>query len=249
MLKETAQRTLRRLGYELRRVEPTGRTQSPSRPVAPPPPPLQPTWPLPIRGEPRTEEGIRAAFNSSLWPYAYSFNGGLDFGLRHNTPHELSDDPARPLQRFRHVMPSHVRRAAARCVGARRGGLLVDAGDEEMGRRARASSRALCLPHVAAAPPRGPDRSVACHRLAGARSALLGIGDGRLSAGASGARARLRSGASRSFGAGADPGNVRRAGNLRRQDVGARVGTFGVNRSGLRTGGHGEGSSRFRQIP
>jgi tRNA (mo5U34)-methyltransferase len=123
MLKETAQRTLRRLGYEIRRVESADRTQSASRPPAAPPPPLQPTWPLPIRGEPRTEAGIRAAFNRfPLWHYAYSFEGGLDFGLRHNTPNELSDDPARPLQRFRHFMPSLL----AACGGSLQGKRVLD---------------------------------------------------------------------------------------------------------------------------
>ena len=101
MIKRLVRRTLRRLGYDILTLPPRRRT----RPV-PEPPAVAPVWPLPRRPHGPSDEGIRAEFaRFPFWHYAYEFEGGLSFPTAHNRPGLDTDDPIRPLQRFRHFMP------------------------------------------------------------------------------------------------------------------------------------------------
>jgi tRNA (mo5U34)-methyltransferase len=100
VIKRLVRRALRRLGYDILKVP---RTQH-RRPVQEPPP-VEPVWPLP-RNPNITDEDIRREFGRHpLWHYAYEFDGGLSFRTSHNDPGLDTDDPIRPLQRFRHFMP------------------------------------------------------------------------------------------------------------------------------------------------
>lgn len=101
MIKRLLRRALRRLGYDILKVPPT-----PRFPALPEPPPVAPVWPLPRRANGPSDEEIRRAFaQHPLWHYSYEFDGGLAFTSSHNNPGLDSDDPRRPLQRFRHFMP------------------------------------------------------------------------------------------------------------------------------------------------
>lgn len=92
---------LRRLGYDILKVP---RTRV-ARPGAEPPA-VEPVWPLPRRRDGLTDEQIREAFaRFSYWHYAYAFEGGLSFATSHHKPGLDTDEPQRPLQRFRHFMP------------------------------------------------------------------------------------------------------------------------------------------------
>ena len=69
-------------------------------------PSAAPVWPLPRQAGGPCDEEIRAEFAKyPLWHYAYRFEGGLDFAVRHVFQDPLADSPERPLQRFRHFMP------------------------------------------------------------------------------------------------------------------------------------------------
>jgi len=69
-------------------------------------PSAAPVWPLPRQAGGPSDEEIRAEFAKyPLWHYAYRFEGGLDFAVRHVFQDPLADSPERPLQRFRHFMP------------------------------------------------------------------------------------------------------------------------------------------------
>jgi 2-polyprenyl-3-methyl-5-hydroxy-6-metoxy-1,4-benzoquinol methylase len=101
MIKRFLRRSLRRLGYDIVRL--------PARHRAPigtaEPPPVHPVWPLPRRTD-LSDEEIRTAFERfPFWHFAYEFEGGLGFSTFHNKPGLDTDDPTRPLQRFRHFMP------------------------------------------------------------------------------------------------------------------------------------------------
>jgi tRNA (mo5U34)-methyltransferase len=101
VIKRGVRRVLNRLGYDILKIPPT---QS-LRPV-PEPPPVAPIWPLPRRSQGPSDGEVREAFaRHPLWHYAYEFEGGLSFPTRHNNPGLDTDDPRRPLQRFRHFMP------------------------------------------------------------------------------------------------------------------------------------------------
>jgi SAM-dependent methyltransferase len=109
---------LRRLGYELRRVPgPEPISAADTRP------PIAPIWPLPrVDGGP-DDDDLRAAFAAhALWHYAFEFEGGPSFPASHNEPGPDTDDPARPLQRFRHLMPELV----AASGGSLRGKRVLD---------------------------------------------------------------------------------------------------------------------------
>jgi SAM-dependent methyltransferase len=83
-------------------------------------PSAAPVWPLPRDPAGPPDAEIRAEFaRFPLWHYAYSFQGGLDFAVRHATPIPLADDPARPLQRFRHFMPWLLQAAGGTLEGKR----------------------------------------------------------------------------------------------------------------------------------
>jgi len=101
VIKRGVRRVLRRLGYDILKVPRTRRF-----PSVPEPPPVAPFWPLPRRARGPSDEEIHKQFaRHNLWHYAYEFDGGLSFPARHHHPGLDTDDPRRPLQRFRHFMP------------------------------------------------------------------------------------------------------------------------------------------------
>ena len=115
MLKEMVRRGARRLGYDILKVPrpaPIG--------TAPAPPAVEPVWPLPRAKDGPADSEIRAAFaGHPHWHYAYEFEGGLSFPTAHVNPGPDTDDPARPLQRFRHFMPYLVGAAGGSLRGKR----------------------------------------------------------------------------------------------------------------------------------
>jgi SAM-dependent methyltransferase len=59
-----------------------------------------------------SDQEIREAFGRyEHWHYGYEFDGGLSFQPRHLHATEISEDPRRYLQRFRHFMPYLVQAA------------------------------------------------------------------------------------------------------------------------------------------
>ena len=81
---------------------------------------ITPVWPLPRRtGGPSDPEIRRRFAQHDLWHYAYEFDGGLRFGTRHSNPGLDTDDPRRPLQRFRHFMPYLLQSAGGTLTGKR----------------------------------------------------------------------------------------------------------------------------------
>lgn len=99
-MKRTVRRILRRLGYDILKLPPI-----PPLVPGPEPPAVLPVWPLPRRRE-WSDERIRAEFaRHPFWHYAYELEGGLSFRTAHHNPGLNTDDPERPLQRFRHFMP------------------------------------------------------------------------------------------------------------------------------------------------
>lgn len=102
-MKQQIQKVFRHFGYEVHRVKVEGqpRTERPSQPV----PPVNPIWPLPRNGNELSTEKIRQEFAKyDAWHYAYEFEGGLSFPRRYGK-NQPAEDPNRPLQRFRHLMP------------------------------------------------------------------------------------------------------------------------------------------------
>jgi SAM-dependent methyltransferase len=100
MIRRLVRRGLRRLGYDLVKLTPGRRT-----PPGAEPPAVGAVWPLPRGGELSGDE-VRAAFACfPHWHYAYEFEGGLAFKTSHQNAGLDTDDPRRPLQRFRHFMP------------------------------------------------------------------------------------------------------------------------------------------------
>lgn len=98
VLKRSAKRVLRGLGYEIHKIEappPILRNKNKRRMADPGA--MTPVWPLPRRLEEHSDEEIRAQFaRYDRWHYAYEFEGGLSLSAPHRD---------RPLQRFRHFMP------------------------------------------------------------------------------------------------------------------------------------------------
>lgn len=89
------------MGYDINRFPTTRRVPAGGAE----PPAVSPVWPLP-RAAALSDDEIRAAFaRFPLWHFAYAFEGGLTFSTSHNNPGLDTDDPIRPLQRFRHFMP------------------------------------------------------------------------------------------------------------------------------------------------
>jgi len=81
---------------------------------------ITPVWPLPRRTGGPSDPEIRSRFaQHDLWHYAYEFDGGLRFGTRHSNPGLDTDDPRRPLQRFRHFMPYLLQSAGGTLTGKR----------------------------------------------------------------------------------------------------------------------------------
>ncbi len=101
VIKRGVRRVLRRLGYDILKI-PAIQSFRP----APEPPPFAPIWPLPRRAPGPSDEEIRKEFaRHQFWHYGYEFDGDLSFPTRHVNPGLDTDDPRRPLQRFRHFMP------------------------------------------------------------------------------------------------------------------------------------------------
>lgn len=121
MIRNALKRSLRSIGYEVRRVKRYSRPEG----AVPPPrsedlPKIEPVWPLPrIAGGPGDEAIRREFLEFDLWHYAYAFEGGLSFEARHNHPGPLTNDPKRVLQRFRHFMPYLFHAAGGSLVGKR----------------------------------------------------------------------------------------------------------------------------------
>jgi SAM-dependent methyltransferase len=114
-LKRLVRRAVRGLGYEILKVPPAA-----ARPRVEGPPPVEPVWPLPRRLGGMSDSEIRAAFRDfPHWHYAYVFEGGLGFETAHVNPGLDTDDPVRPLQRFRHFMPWLVQAAGGSLRGKR----------------------------------------------------------------------------------------------------------------------------------
>ena len=104
MIKRGVKSALRSLGYEIRRIEPESYGAPPL--VAQEPMAANAIWPLPRKKGGPTDDEIRTLFNHfDQWHYAYSFEGGLHFESCHLDPGALSDEDARPRQRFSHFMP------------------------------------------------------------------------------------------------------------------------------------------------
>lgn len=115
MIKRWLRRILRRLGYDILKIPPIRGI----RPV-PEPPPIVPIWPLPRRPQGHSDEEIRKKFaRYSLWHYAYEFDGGLSFPTCHKNPGLDTNNPRRPLQRFRHFMPYLIKSQGGSLKGKR----------------------------------------------------------------------------------------------------------------------------------
>ncbi len=103
-MKRAVKRALHGLGYDIHRI-PRDSRQSPPIHLQEPPD-IQPVWPLPRGANGPSDEQILKEFaRYEFWHYAYSFEGGLAFPIRHSIPSPLANDPQRPLQRFAHFMP------------------------------------------------------------------------------------------------------------------------------------------------
>lgn len=114
-LKRLVRRAVRGLGYEILKVPPAA-----ARAPVEAPPPVEPVWPLPRARGGMSDAEIREAFAGfPHWHYAYVFEGGLSFSTAHIDPGLDTDDPARPLQRFRHFMPWLVEAAGGSLRGKR----------------------------------------------------------------------------------------------------------------------------------
>jgi len=119
MIRDAVRRSLQRLGYEVRRV-PRHKSGVSAPPTTEPLPAIEPRWPLPVSPEAGDPTWIREQFaRFELWHYAYKFEGGLEFAMRHRHSGPRTDDPQRVLQRFRHFMPSVVHAAGGSLAGKR----------------------------------------------------------------------------------------------------------------------------------
>jgi 2-polyprenyl-3-methyl-5-hydroxy-6-metoxy-1,4-benzoquinol methylase len=89
----------------------------------PEPAAVVPVWPLPRHPQGPSEAAIRQAFSRhAFWHYAYAFDGGPAFATSHHDAGLDTDDPRRPLQRFRHFMPYLLQA----CGGSLRGVRVLD---------------------------------------------------------------------------------------------------------------------------
>jgi SAM-dependent methyltransferase len=114
-LKRLVRRAVRGLGYEILKVPPPV-----ARPPVEGPPAVEPVWPLPRQAGGMSDDEISEAFRGfPHWHYAYAFEGGLAFSTSHVHPGLDTDDPVRPLQRFRHFMPWLVQAAGGSLSGKR----------------------------------------------------------------------------------------------------------------------------------
>jgi SAM-dependent methyltransferase len=119
MIKQSIKSVLHWLGYEIRRIEPKPKYALPAR-TAEGPPRADAIWPLPRKKDGPSDHEIRGLFGRfELWHYSYAFEGGLQFRSRHIDAGALTDEPARPLQRFRHFMPYVIEAAGSSLRGKR----------------------------------------------------------------------------------------------------------------------------------
>jgi tRNA (mo5U34)-methyltransferase len=101
-MKQQIQKAFRRFGYEVHRVQGHGRASTKPVPAVPA---INPIWPLPRNGNELSTQRIREEFAKyDSWHYANEFEGGLSFPRRYGKD-QPAQDPNRPLQRFRHLMP------------------------------------------------------------------------------------------------------------------------------------------------
>jgi SAM-dependent methyltransferase len=115
VIKRAFRKALRRLGYDILKIPRTKVSYSASEP-----PIIEPVWPLPRRTDGPSDQEIRRHFaQHDLWHRAYEFEGGLRFCTRHSNPGLDTDDPRRPLQRFRHFMPYLLQAAGGTLKGKR----------------------------------------------------------------------------------------------------------------------------------
>jgi SAM-dependent methyltransferase len=123
MIKQGVRTLLRRLGYEINKISNSPDTMSPGGKGADfiaDPPPQDPVWPLPRRADGLSDEEIKREFvRHRFWHYAYAFEGGLSFPVRHARPDAYIDAPERHGQRFRHFMPWLVRSQGGSLKGKR----------------------------------------------------------------------------------------------------------------------------------
>jgi len=102
-MKQQIQKAFRRFGYEVHRVQGHGRASTKTSLL--PTLAINPIWPLPRKGKELSTQQIREEFaKHDAWHYAYEFEGGLSFPRRYGKD-QPPQDPNRPLQRFRHLMP------------------------------------------------------------------------------------------------------------------------------------------------
>lgn len=106
-----------RLGYELLPIQAAPDIRPDVRP--PSVPPVAPVWPLPRRST-VTDDEIRDGFAGfELWQYAYAFEGGVSFDIKHVRKRAITDAPERPVQRFRHFMPDVLKANGGSLAGLR----------------------------------------------------------------------------------------------------------------------------------
>jgi 2-polyprenyl-3-methyl-5-hydroxy-6-metoxy-1,4-benzoquinol methylase len=114
VIKRLIRRGLRGLGYDLIKIPPTLRPKRVEEPPA-----VAPVWPLPRRTSMTDDEIRRELARFPFWHYAYAFEGGLSFPASHIKPGFDTDDPRKPLKRFRHFMPYLVQAEGGTLQGKR----------------------------------------------------------------------------------------------------------------------------------
>ena len=109
MIKKSVRTFLYRFGYEVQKISKYSVDHLAGKKRLVPeatPPSQEPVWPLPRQPQGLSDEELRKEFAKfELWHYAYAFEGGISFPIRHIKPDQLIDDPKRHAQRFRHCMP------------------------------------------------------------------------------------------------------------------------------------------------
>ncbi|MGP0066206.1 MAG: class I SAM-dependent methyltransferase [Isosphaeraceae bacterium] len=106
MIKNAIHKIMHTMGYEARRIRPDKTRLEPGSNSGSTPPAVDPIWPLPRRPGGLSDQEIRDQFaRFPLWHYNYKFEGGLSFPISRKNADAISENPKRPLQRFRHFMP------------------------------------------------------------------------------------------------------------------------------------------------
>jgi 2-polyprenyl-3-methyl-5-hydroxy-6-metoxy-1,4-benzoquinol methylase len=106
MIKQGIRTLFHHLGYEIHKISISPYETRNRLEVTADPPPRDPVWPLPRRPDGLSDEEIRKEFaKHRFWHYAYAFEGGISFPVRHAKPDAFINAPERHVQRFRHFMP------------------------------------------------------------------------------------------------------------------------------------------------